>query len=267
MSIGDKDKKVLNISDKYQKAYIHPQAEIGKNVEIGPFTTIGPNVKIGDNTEIGSHVMIQGDTFIGEGNKIYHGASLGISSIKDNKDDYLFIGDNNIIREYVSIESGSASGNGETKIGNDNMIMAYCHISANSNLSSNIIMSNATSLGEEVMVEDHAVIAGMTNVKEHVRIGRIAMVGAHSNVLKDIPPYIIVDGHPGQVSGINIIGLRRNEMKPAVRKEIKRAYKILYRSDLDINEAIIEMDNKLNADQEIEHFLRFLRNVKRGICR
>ena len=267
MTVGDEGKKILNFSDKYQKAYIHPQADIGKNVEVGPFSMIGPNVKVGDNTKIGSHVMLKGDTHIGEGNHIFHGASLGRDESEDNKDNYLFIGDNNIIREYVSIESGSSRGNGETKIGNNNMIMAYCHISANCNLSSDIIMSNATSLGEEVMVEDHAVIAGMTNVKEYVRIGRVAMVGAHSNVLKDIPPYIIVDGHPAQVSGMNIIGLRRNGMKPAVRREVKKAYKILYRSDLDIEEAINEMDNKLNADQEIEHFLRFLRNVKRGICR
>ena len=267
MTIGNEGKKVLNFSDKYQKAYIHPDAVIGKNVKIGPFSMIGPHVKIGDNTEIGSHVMIKGDTYIGEGNQIFHGASLGIPAEGDNKDNYLFIGDKNVIREYVSIKSGSSRGNGETKIGNENMIMAYCHISANCNLSSNIIMSNATSLGEEVMVEDHAVIAGMTNIKEYVRIGRVAMIGAHSNVLKDVPPYIIVDGHPAQVSGMNIIGLRRNGVKPAVRKEIKKAYKILYRSDLDIEQAITEMDNKLNADQEIEHFLRFLRNVKRGICR
>ncbi|HKL12908.1 MAG TPA: acyl-ACP--UDP-N-acetylglucosamine O-acyltransferase [Halanaerobiales bacterium] len=267
MTIGNEDKKVLNLADKYQQAYIHPQAELGKNVEVGPFSTIGPQVKIGDNTKIGSHVIVRGDTYIGEGNHIFHGASLGSVPQESNNDDYLFIGDNNTIREYVSIESGSARGNGETKIGNNNMVMAYCHISANCNLSSNIIMSNATSLGEEVMVEDHAVIAGMTNVKKFVRIGRVAMVGAHSNVLKDIPPYIIVDGHPAQVSGINIIGLRRNGMKPAVRKEVKKAYKILYRSDLDMEDAITEMDNKLNADSEIEHFLRFLRNVQRGICR
>ena len=267
MTLGNDENKVLNLADKYQKAYIHPQAELGKNVEVGPFSTIGPDVKIGDNTKIGSHVVVRGDTYIGEDNHIFHGASLGSAPNKDNKDDYLFIGDNNVIREYVSIESGSSRGNGETKIGNNNMIMAYCHISENCNLSSDIIMSNATSLGEEVMVEDHAVIAGMTNVKEFVRIGRVAMVGAHSNVLKDIPPYIIVDGHPAQVSGMNIIGLRRNGVKPAVRREIKKAYKILYRSDLDIEEAITEMDNRLNADHEIEHFLRFLRNVKRGICR
>jgi len=264
---GNEEKKVLNISDRYVRADIDPNAQIGKNVKIGPYTIIGPDVKIGDNTEIGSHVVIKGDTLIGKSNKIYHGASLGISAEENSEDNTLFIGDNNIIREYVSIESGSSRGNGETKIGNNNMIMAYCHISTNCNLSSDIIMSNATSLGEEVMVEDHAVIAGMTNVRKYVRIGRVAMVGAHSNVLKDIPPYIIVDGHPAQVSGINIIGLRRNGVKPAVRKEIKRAYKILYRSDFEIDKAILTMDNKLNADQEIEHFLRFLRNVKRGICR
>lgn len=267
MNKGIEEKKVVNISDRYVRADIDPNAQIGKNVKIGPFTVIGPNVKIGDNTEIGSHVVIQGETLIGKNNKIYHGSSLGISAGESSEDNTLFIGDYNVIREYVSIESGSSRGNGETKIGNNNMIMAYCHISTNCNLSSDIIMSNATSLGEEVMVEDHAVIAGMTNVSKFVRIGRVAMVGAHSNVLKDIPPFVIVDGHPAQVSGINIIGLRRNEIKPAVRKEIKRAYKILYRSNLEIDEAILEMDNKLNADQEIEHFLRFLRNVKRGICR
>src|SRR6056297_1770330 len=241
--------KVINISDNYKNSYIHPKAEIGKNVEIGPYSIIGPHVKIGDNTKIGTHVTITGDTFLGKANKIYHGVSIGSCPQGAKKEGQIFIGDNNIFREYVNIKSDSDRGNAETKIGNNNMIMAYCHISANCNISSDVIMSNATSVGEDV------------------RIGRISMVGAHSNVLKDVPPYIIVDGHPAQVSGINVIGLRRNSIKPAVRREIKKAYKILYRSDLNIDEAIMEMDNTLNADQNIEYFLRFLRNVKRGICR
>ena len=251
MSSGGQKNKVLNISDKYQKSYIHPKAKIGKNVEIGPFSTIGPYVEIGDNTKIGSHVVIKGKTTIGLNNKIYHGASLGISMDGNENDKNLFIGDNNVIREFVNIESGSTRGNGETKIGNNNMIMSYCYISTNCNLSNNIIMTNTTSLGEEVLVEDHAVIAGMTTVNDYIRIGRVAMVGAHSNVLKDVPPYVIVDGHPAKVSGINIIGLRRNKVKPAVRKEIKKAYKILYRSNNTIDEAINEMDNKLSEVQEI----------------
>jgi len=259
--------KVINISDNYKNSYIHPKAEIGKNVEIGPYSIIGPHVKIGDNTKIGTHVTITGDTFLGKANKIYHGVSIGSCPQGAKKEGQIFIGDNNIFREYVNIKSDSDRGNAETKIGNNNMIMAYCHISANCNISSDVIMSNATSIGEDVIIEDQAVVAGMTNVKEYVRIGRISMVGAHSNVLKDVPPYIIVDGHPAQVSGINVIGLRRNSIKPAVRREIKKAYKILYRSDLNIDEAIMEMDNTLNADQNIEYFLRFLRNVKRGICR
>ncbi|HMA60874.1 MAG TPA: acyl-ACP--UDP-N-acetylglucosamine O-acyltransferase [Halanaerobiales bacterium] len=266
MRSGEQNNKVLNISDKYQRSYIHPNAKIGKNVEIGPFSTIGPYVEIGDNTKIGSHVVIKGETTIGLSNKIYHGASLGVA-VEDNKNDKnLFIGDNNIIREFVKIESGSSRGNGETKIGNNNMIMSYCYISTNCNLSNHIIMTNASSLGEEVLIEDHAVIAGMTTIKDYIRIGRVAMVGGHSNVLKDVPPYVIVDGHPAHVSGINIIGLRRNKIKPSVRKEIKKAYKILYRSDYSIKDAINKMDNQLSEVQEIEHFLRFLRNVQRGIC-
>jgi UDP-N-acetylglucosamine acyltransferase len=145
--------------------------------------------------------------------------------------------------------------------------MAYCHVAHDCQLGNNIIMGNAANLAGHVVVEDHAVVSGLTGVHQFVRIGKMSMIGAHSKVVKDVPPYILVDGHPARVNGINVIGLRRNGVEPSLRREIKQAYKLLYRSSLNINEALEKMDQELDASEEIEHFLRFLRNVQRGICR
>ncbi len=260
-------RKILRMGDIHQTAIIHPQAKIAKNVEIGPYTTIGPHVEINEGTYIGPHVTVEGYTTIGKNNKIYHGAALGVDAQTESPEKaaktYLFLGDNNIIRENVTIISGA----GETRLGNGNLIMAYCHLACDCQIGNYVIMSNAANLEPGVIVEDHAVVAGLSVIHQSVRIGKISMVGAHSRVINDVPPYVIADGSPAHVSGINVIGLRRNGIKPALRREIKRAYKILYRSELTIGEAITKMDQKLDASEEIEHFLRFLRNVQKGICR
>lgn len=262
--------KVFHLGNIHKTAIINPGAKIGKNVAIGPYSVIGENVEIGDDTVIGPHVVIDGWTKIGKNNQIFHGASVGLPpqdlKYKGEKT-YLFIGDNNIIRENVTIHRGTEEGGGETWIGNNNLIMAYCHVAHDCQLGSNIIMSNATNLAGHVVIEDNAVIAGLTGVHQFVRIGKMAMVGAHSKVTKDVPPYILVDGHPARVNGINVVGLRRNGVNPDLRREIKRAYKILYRSNLNISQAVEKMDQELDASEEIEHFLRFLRNAQRGICR
>ena len=262
--------KVVQMADVHETAIVKPGAKIGKNVEIGPYTIIEENVEIGEGTVIGPHVVIDGWTRIGKNNEIFHGASIGRvpqdMKFKGEKS-YVFIGDNNVIRENVTIHRGTEEGGSETRIGNNNFIMAYCHVAHDCQLGNNIIMSNAVNLAGHVTVEDHAVIAGLTGVHQFVRIGKIAMVGAHSKVVKDVPPYILVDGHPARVNGINVIGLRRNGIKPALRREMKRAYKLLYRSNLNISQALDKMDQQLDASEEIEHFLRFLRNVQRGICR
>ena len=261
------ENKILRMGDIHETAVIHPEAKIAKNVEIGPYTTIGPHVEVGAGTYIGPHVTVQGHTTIGKDNKIYHGAAIGVESQEnmsaDDEKTYLFMGDSNIIRENVTIISGP----GETRLGNGNLIMAYCHLAHDCQIGNSVIMSNAANLGAGVIVEDNAVIAGLTVIHQSVRIGKISMVGAHSRVINDVSPYVIVDGSSAHVSGINVIGLRRNGIKPALRREIKKAYKILYRSDLTIKDAITKMDQKLDASEEIEHFLRFLRNAQKGICR
>ncbi|ACL70504.1 acyl-(acyl-carrier-protein)--UDP-N-acetylglucosamine O-acyltransferase [Halothermothrix orenii H 168] len=262
--------KLLHMAKIHETAIVHPGAKIGKNVEIGPYSIIGENVEIGEGTKIGPHVVVEGWTTIGKNNQIFHGASIGLEpqdmKFKGEKS-YLFIGDNNIIRENVTIHRGTEEGGGETRIGNNNLIMAYCHVAHDCQLGNHIIMSNATNLAGHVIIEDYVVMSGLTGVHQFVRVGKMAMVGAHSKVVKDVPPYILVDGHPARVNGINVVGLRRNGVDPDLRQEIKRAYKILYRSNLNTSQAIEKMDQELDASEEIEHFLRFLRNAQRGICR
>lgn len=261
---------VVHMANVHETAIIYPGAKLGKNVEVGPYAIIGPNVEIGDNSKIGPHVVIDGWTKIGTNNTIYAGASIGLDpqDLKyHGEKSYLFIGDNNTIREYVTINRGTEGGGGETRIGNNNLIMAYCHVAHDCQLGNHIIMSNAANLAGHVFVEDQAIIAGLTGIHQFVRIGKMSMIGAHTKVVKDVPPYIMVDGHPARVSGINVVGLRRNGLSPEVRNEIKRAYKILYRTDLNISQAIEKMDQDLETSPEIEHFLSFLRNATRGIVR
>jgi UDP-N-acetylglucosamine acyltransferase len=145
--------------------------------------------------------------------------------------------------------------------------MAYSHIAHDCQLGDNIIMANSANLGGHVVIEDAAVIGALTGIHQFVRIGKMVMVGAGSKVVKDVPPYILVDGHPAGVNGINVVGLRRNDVPSEMRQEIKQAYKIVYRSDLNVSQAIENMDQELDSSPTIEHFLRFLRNAQRGICR
>lgn len=266
----DNQNNIVHMADVHETAVVHSGAKIGKNVEIGPYAVIGENVEIGDNTEIGSHAVIKGWTEIGKNNKIFTGASIGQEpqDLKfEGEKSYLTIGDNNKIREYATIHRGTEEGGGKTKIGNDNLIMAYAHVAHDCQLGDNIILGNAVNMAGHVMIEDSAVISGLTGIHQFVRIGKMVMVGAHSKVVKDVPPYILVDGHPATVNGINVVGLRRNDVTPELRKEIKTAYKCLYRSNLNISQAIEKMDQELDSSPEIEHFLRFLRNAQRGICR
>lgn len=260
----------MDFNNIHETAIVAPGAKIAKDVEIGPYTIIGEDVKIDSGTEIGAHVIIEGQTRIGKNNKIFHGAVIGKKPqdlrFKDEKG-CVEIGNENTIREFAIIHCGTETGNGVTKIGDNNLIMAYCYVSHDCQLKNNITITNAVDFGEHVTVEDSVVITGLAEIYEFVNIGKLAMVGAHSKVTKDIPPYILVDGNPASVHGINVVGLRRNGITSELRKEIKKAYKYLYRSDNNTSQAIEKMDKELNKSSEIEHFLSFLRNTSREICR
>lgn len=262
--------KLINMREIHETAVVHPNARIGRNVVIGPYAIIGENVEIGDNCIIDPQVSIEGWTTIGEGNRFYHGATIGCEpqdlKFKGEKS-FLFIGDNNIFRENVTISRGTEGGGGETRIGSNNLFMAYSHVAHDCQVGNNIVMGNCTALAGHVVIEDRAIIAGLSGVHQFCKIGKMAMVGAHTKIVKDVPPFVLVDGNPAKVSGINVVGLRRNGISPEIRDEIKKAYRILYRSSLTINQAVEQMEQELQGIPEVDHFIRFLRSAERGIQR
>ena len=254
----------------HDTSIIGPDVKLGAGVEIGPYTVIEGDIEIGENTKIASNVQINGWTRIGSDNKIFNGVSIGLPPQHhdyDGEKTYVFIGDNNVIREYVTIHRGTVDGGGETRVGNDNLLMAYSHVAHDCNLGNEIIMSNAVNLSGHVTIENQAYISGLVGVHQFVRIGRLAAVGAHSKATKDIPPYLEVKGHPATVQGLNVVGLRRHGIYDELRDEIKKAYDILYNSELNIGQAIEKLDQDLKTGEEVEHFIRFLKSSSRGICR
>ncbi|MGE5551063.1 MAG: acyl-ACP--UDP-N-acetylglucosamine O-acyltransferase [Bacteroidota bacterium] len=264
------ESKVVVLRDIHETAIVHEGATLGRDVVIGPYAIIGEHVVLGDGCRVGPHVIIEGWTTIGRNNRFYHGATIGCEpqdlKFHGEKSD-LVIGDDNTFREFTTISRGTEGGGGVTRIGNHNLFMAYCHVGHDCQIGNHIVMSNATNLAGHVQVEDRAVIGGMCGVHQFSKIGKLAMVGSNTKIVKDIPPFVLVDGNPARVAGVNTVGLRRNGIEPDVRDEIKKAYRILYRSNLGISQAIEQMDQEMQGSPEIEHFIRFLRNAERGICR
>ena len=257
-----------NSSQIHPTAVIAPGVSIGSNVTIEPYAVINsPHVVIEDNVVIKSHTYIDGYTTIGAGTTIYPGASIGTKT-QDLKfrgeKTFVKIGKNCDIREFVTINS-SCQENSVVEIGDHCLIMAYCHVAHNCVVGNRVIMSNNATLAGHVVVEDCAIIGGMTPIHQFVRVGRYAMVGGMSRVTHDIPPYTIGAGIPYKFGGLNIIGLKRHGIPLEVRRELSRAYKLLYRSQLHIDEALTRIEGELQPFPEIEHFVQFCRNTKRGL--
>ncbi len=253
----------------HETAIVDKRAEIDPSVEIGPYTIIGPGVKIGKGTKIGSSVRIEGETIIGENNKIFHGAAIGLEP-----QDYSFkgersgvkIGDNNIIREFASIHRATGEGN-YTLVGDNNFIMAYAHIAHNCRVGSNIIIVNAAQLAGHVIVEDFAYISGLVGVHQFVRIGRYSLIGANSKLVQDLPPFVIAQGVSARATGINIIGLKRKGFSLERIRIIKEIYRIFFRSNLNTSEAIEEILKKFPDSPDAREFVNFVKYSKRGILK
>jgi UDP-N-acetylglucosamine acyltransferase len=247
-------------------AIVDGTATIGQGVRVGPYCVIGRNVHIGDGTRVDSHVVIEENTSLGKECKVLTGAVLG-GAPQDYKyhgeETFLRIGDRNIIREYVTIHR--ASGDGEaTVIGDDNMFMAYCHIGHNCTLGSGITMANMVGISGHTLIEDKVVFGGIVGVHQKVRIGKLAMVGGFSKVVQDVPPFAMADGRPSRVCDLNVIGLRRNGVPPKVRSDVKQAYKLLYRSNFNVTQAIEAIENEIEPSEELQYLLDFIRNVRLG---
>ncbi len=253
----------------HESAVVSSNARIGRNVTIGPYSVIGDDVEIGDGTEIGPNAVIAQYTSIGKDCKIFQFASVGEvpQDLKfKGERSYTFIGDRTVIREGATIHRATGEDN-ETRVGTDCLLMAYIHVAHNCILGNHVIMSNLASCAGHATVEDRVVIGGMAGVHQFVKIGRNAMVGGMSKLVQDVVPYTIVDGHPAKVVGLNNVGISRAGIPLDSRRLIKKAYKILYRSGLSLAEAIAVIEQEVDSCEEVEHFLRFLRNAERGICR
>ena len=253
----------------HETAIVDPGAKIAENVEIGPYSVIGGNVEIGEGTVIGPHVVITGWTEIGRDCHIFQGASIGEEpqdpKFKGEKS-YTVIGDRTTIREGATVHRATGEGE-ETRIGSDCLLMALTHVAHNCVIGNHVIMSNLASLAGHAIVEDRAVVGGMAGVHQFVKIGRNAMIGGMSRLTQDVVPYTIVNGQPAKVVGLNSVGISRAGISVSSRRNIKQAYKILYRSGLRLQQAIAVIEQEVESCEEVDHLLRFLRNADRGICR
>lgn len=247
-------------------AIIAKEAKIGTGVHIGPYCVIGPDVEIKENTYIGPHVIIEGKTQIGANCKLVAASSIGLPPQDISYKDELTgvkIGDNTVVREYVTVHR--ATKEGFTIIGDNCFLMNYVHIGHNVQLGNNVIMANSSMLPGYVTVEDYVFISGLSTIHQHCRIGESAIVGAMTGSRLDIPPYFIADGRPAKIRGINRVGLRRRAIKPEVRSELAKAYKLIYLSGLNTANALEKIENELVQFDEIKKLVSFFKSSKRGV--
>ncbi len=252
------------------RAVIESGAELDEGVSVGPFSIIGAGVRIGRGTVIGPHVVISGNTTIGCDNQIYQFASVG-EAPQDKKyagePTRLEIGDRNQIREFVTLHRGTTQDHGVTRIGSDNLLMAYTHVAHDCVLGNNIIMANAASLGGHVKIEDWAILGGFTIVHQFCRIGGHAFCAMGSSVAKDIPPFVMVGGQPARPHGINREGLKRRGFDSESIKRIRQGYRLLYRDGLTLDQARQELEKLADNAPEAAAYVEFLTLSERSIVR
>jgi UDP-N-acetylglucosamine acyltransferase len=251
-------------------AIIHPSAEIATDVEIGAYSIIGEHVRIGGGARVGDHVRIVGWTRIGEQCRVFSFAVLG----EDPQDlkyrgepTELIVGDQVIFREFVTVNRGTTQGGGRTVIGSHSYFMAYSHVGHDSIIGQHVIMANNASLAGHIEIQDYAIIGGLVGVHQFVRIGSHAMVGGFSGVAQDVPPYTLASGSRAELFGLNVVGLRRHGFPTETISGLKKAYRILFRSSLKMQNAIERVRQEVPGTPEIENLIRFLQESHRGFCR
>jgi UDP-N-acetylglucosamine acyltransferase len=254
----------------HSQAVIDSSAKIANGVTVGAFSIIGAHVEIGEGTEVGSHVVINGPTVIGRENKIYSFASIGCDP-QDKKytgeKTRLEIGDRNVIREYCTISRGTVQDAGITRIGNDNWIMAYVHIAHDCQIGSNTIFSNSASLAGHVTIEDYAILGGFTLVHQFCKVGAHCFTAMNSVISKDVLPFTMISGHMAKPHGLNVEGLKRRGFSSESLSQLRKAYKIIYRSGLTLDQATDELKVMANECAEVAQLLVFIEKVTRGIVR
>ena len=251
-------------------AIVHSGAELGRGVIVGAYSIIDDRVTIGDHTEIGPHVVIKPFTTIGENCRIYQFASVGEipQDLKfKGEATQLIIGDNNVIREYTTLNRGTEGGGGITRIGNHNVLLSYVHVAHDCIIGNHVIMSNCATLAGHIEIQDHAIISGLVAIHQFVQIGAYSFVGGKSAVVKDVPPYVIASGDRAKLYGLNLVGLKRRGFSPEVIAALKKAYRLFFRSKLTVQQALNIAPQELPDIPEVHHFVEFIGNSKRGITR
>jgi UDP-N-acetylglucosamine acyltransferase len=251
-------------------AIIDSHAELADDVSVGAFSVIGADVKIDAGTVIGPHVVIKGPTSIGKKNRIYQFTSIG-EDPQDKKYEFeitrLEIGNRNTIREFTSMHRGTRQDNSVTKIGNDNLFMAYTHVAHDCIIGDHVIMANGASLAGHVHLNSHAILGGFTLVHQFTQIGQYSFAAMGSAITQDIPPFIMVGGKPTRPHGINSVGMERNGISAEDIRLIRNAYKIIYKLNLRLEDAIEQMEDLASDSKQLSDMISFLRNVRRGILR
>ncbi len=252
-------------------AIIDTKADISEGVEIGPFSIVEKGVFLGEGTKIGPHVIIREGTHIGKGCQIFQFSSIGeapqFSGYKGEKT-FLHIGDQNIIREFVTLHRGTIKGGGKTVIGNENFLMAYSHVAHDCQIGNGVVMANGATLAGHILIEDYAIIGGLVAIHQFCRVGTHALIGGVSGILMDIPPYTKAQGDPAKLYGLNTVGLKRANFSEETLKALKKAYRIIFRSSLTLEKAIKRMgEDEISKTPEVQHLLHFIQYSKRGIAR
>jgi len=253
-----------------ERAMIHPSAKLGKDVSVGPGTVIGADVEIGDNTWIGPHVVIEGPTTIGKNNKIFQFASVGDAPqdiTYKGEPTRLEIGDDNIIREYCMINRGTVKGGGVTRVGNGNFFMAYSHVGHDCMVGNQIIMVNYAALSGHVTIDDYAIIGPYAAVHQFCLVGAYAFVAKATYITKDVLPYVMIAGPETGVCGLNTVGLRRRGFSSTTIDSLRRAYKIIFRKSLTVQQAVAQLELMQTDCPEVVPMIDALNQSTRGIVR
>jgi UDP-N-acetylglucosamine acyltransferase len=251
----------------HRTALVDPKAHLGHDVTIGPYAIVGPRVTVGDRCTVAAHAVLERNVKLGAGVKVGYGAVIG-NDPQDLKyqgeETWVEIGDGTVVREYCTINRGT-SATGKTTVGERCFLMSYVHVAHDCVIGHDVIMANAVQMGGHVTIDDRAIISGMVPIHQFVRIGTFAFVGGASRVNQDVPPYTKAVGNPVHLYGLNSVGLQRAGFSPEMKLALKRAYRLLFNSDLTVTQGIARARAELPVGPEVEIFLRFVEGSQRGV--
>lgn len=251
----------------HETAIVHEGARLGQDVVVGPHAIIGPGVTIGNGTQVGSNVLIERDTTVGQQCRLSHGAVLGTDpqDLKyEGEASHLYVGDRTVVREYATLNRGTKA-SGKTVVGSDCLIMAYAHVAHDCEIGSHVILSNSVNMGGHVTIEDWAIVGGVTAIHQFVRMGAHSFCGGGSRIPQDIPPYLRAAGNPCKLYGLNTVGFDRRGVSDDVRRALKKTYRILFQSKLNLSQALTRAESEVEQIPEVRHLLTFIRDSERGI--